>query len=389
MFDITKDGLKLHDTSELLEKAQKAFTDIWPDMNVDPATPQGQLITTITNMLAESQSKIAELANIFYMGGNGKWLDIRNQTFFGLTRRAASPNMIDVKIVGTPFFKLDAGMEISDADGKYKFKLAKDMVINASGTIITTFISDEDLTNSAIAIGQINTIVNDLGPNTIESVANTSYLFKAVPLESDGNYYNRSVDSINFRSNSVFGSGLAYIRQLIGVTRAEGKENITNIPETYMGVNLPPHSITYVIEGGDVNDVAKAILYKKNPGCDLGGDVEVSVTDDVSGTEYNISFFRPEYKPLYITCNIKEMITDNKNYADVLASKINEYLVNIRIGTDLYAAELLNTIGDVGFIITDFKIYDNIDKTGDGKNVLAQFKTIYTIDATNIEILTT
>lgn len=388
MFNITSNGLKLQDTSELLSRVQKAFSDIWADINLDPATPQGQLITEITNILAECQSNVAELANVFYMGGNGKWLDIRNQTFFGLLRREASPNMIDVKIVGVPFTKLSAGFEISDDSGTYIFKLNNDIIIDASGTKMASFISDEDMSNVSLSIGQINTIVTSIAPGIIESVANTSYLFKATPLESDGNYYNRSVDSINFRSNSVFGSGLAYIRQVTGVTRAEGKENISNMPESYMGVELPPHSITYVIEGGDINDVAKAILYKKNPGCDLGGDVNVSTVDEVSGTEYNISFYRPEYKPLYITCYIKEQLTDNKNYADTLASKINEYLSNIRIGTDIYATELLNTIGDVNFIITDFKIYDTEEKTGDGKNVIAQFKTIYTIDAADIEIMT-
>lgn len=387
MFSITSNGLKLQDTSELLSQVQKAFSDIWADINLEPSTPQGQLITEITNILAECQSNIAELANIFYMGGNGKWLDIRNQTFFGLLRREASPNMIDVKIVGKPFTQLSAGFEISDTDGLYKFKLNSDIVIDASGVKMASFISDEDMSNVSLSIGQINTIVTSISDNSIESVSNTSYLFKATPLESDGNYYNRSVESINFRSNSVFGSGLAYIRQLSGVTRAEGKENITNIPLDYMGVELPPHSITYVVEGGDINEVATAILYKKNPGCDLGGDVNVSVADSVSGTEYNISFYRPEYTPLYITCYVKEQITDNKNYADALASKIDEYLSNIRIGTDIYATELLNTIGDVNFIITDFRIYNSVDKSGDGKSVASQFKTIYTIDSANIEII--
>lgn len=388
MFDITNSGLVLQDTSELLARAQKVFTDIWPDINTDTSTPQGQIITELTDILAECQSRIAELANVFYLGGNGKWLDLRNQTFFGIVRRPASPNMIDIKIVGQPLYKINAGFEISDVDGIYKFMLDKDIVINASGEITTTFISNEDLSNAAIALGQINTIVTDVNDNIIESVSNTSFLFKAAPLESDGNFYNRSTDSINFRSSSVFGAGLAYIRQVTGVTRAEGKENITSVAETYKKVELPPHSITYVIEGGDVEEVAKAILFKKNPGCSLGGDVMVDVLDNVSDTTYTVSFFRPIYTPLYITCIVKEQLLDNKNYADTLNNRINEYLTNIRIGTDIYATELLNTISDVNFIITDFKIFGSPDKIGDGKMVAADFKTIFTVVTADIEILT-
>lgn len=388
MFDLTSSGLVLQDTSELLARAQKVFTDIWPDINTDAATPQGQIITELTDILAECQSRIAELANVFYLGGNGKWLDLRNQTFFGIVRRPASPNMIDVKIVGQPLYKIKAGFEISDVEGIYKFVLDKDIVINASGEITTTFISNEDLSNAAIALGQINTVVTDVNDNIIESVSNTSFLFKAVPLESDGNFYNRSIDSINFRSSSVFGAGLAHIRQVTGVTRAEGKENITNVVEEYKKVELPPHSITYVIEGGDVEEVAKAILSKKNPGCALGGDVIVDVVDNVSNTTYNVSFFRPIYTPLYIKCTVKEQLLDNKNYADTLNNRINEYLTNIRIGTDIYATELLNTISDVNFIITDFKIFSSPDKIGDGKMVAADFKTIFTVVTADIEILT-
>lgn len=384
MWAKTDAGLVLQDTSELLAEVQKIFTDIWPDINLDASTPQGMIITALTDKIAQCQSSIAELANIFYQGGSGHWLDIRNNTLFGLTRKEATTNYIDIQITGIPYYRLKAGLEVSDADGLYKFYLKNALTIGASGIITASFISDDDLTNAAIAIGDINTLVAP--DSNIEQVKNTSYLFKAHPSESDSAYYFRAEQSTFYRSDSIFSAMLAYIKQLDGVTRAEGRENFNNTQEEYKGVMLPAHSVTFVVEGGDVDTIAKGIFKKKNPGCDLGGDVEVDVYDEYAYKPYNIKFYRPEYKPLYIEAVINADINDNANYKEVIYNLINEYLKMSRIGQDIYVLDLINDVATIGFTIRTLNIYDNSNKTGDGYRVVAGFKSIYTIDINNINV---
>lgn len=384
MWTKTDAGLVLQDTSELLAEVQKIFTDIWPDINLDASTPQGMIITALTDKIAQCQSSIAELANIFYQGGSGHWLDIRNNTLFGLTRKEATTNYIDIQITGLPYYQLKAGLEVSDAEGLYKFYLKNTLTIGASGIITASFISDEDLANTAIAIGDINTLVTP--DSNIEQVKNTSYLFKAQPSESDSAYYIRAEQSTFYRSDSIFSAMLAYVKQLDGVTRAEGRENFGNTQEEYKGVMLPAHSATFVVEGGDVDTIAKGIFKKKNPGCDLGGDVEVEVYDEYAYKPYNIKFYRPEYVPLYIEAVINADINDNANYKEVIYNLINEYLKTSRIGQDIYVLDLINGVATIGFTIRTLNIYDNSSKTGDGYRVVAKFKSIYTIDINNINV---
>lgn len=386
MWTKTDAGLVLQDTSELLAEVQKIFTDIWPDINLDASTPQGMIITALTDKIAQCQSSIAELANIFYQGGTGHWLDIRNNTLFGLTRKEATTNYIDVQITGLPYYQLKAGLEISDTDGLYKFYLKDALTIGASGVIMASFISDDDLTNAAIAIGDINTLV--VPDSNIEQVKNTSYLFKAQPSESDSAYYIRAEQSTFYRSDSTFSAMLAYVKQLDGVTRAEGRENFSNVQEEYKGVMLPSHSVTFVVEGGDVNTIAKGIFKKKNPGCALGGDVEVDVYDAEYNTysPYKIKFYRPEYVPLYIEAVINADINDNANYKETIYNLINDYLKVSQIGQDIYVLDLINAAATIGFIVRTLNIYDNSDKEGDGYRVVAAFKSIYTIDVNNVNV---
>ena len=384
MWTKTDAGLVLQDTSELLAEVQKIFTNIWPDINLDASTPQGMIITALTDKIAQCQSSIAELANIFYQGGTGHWLDIRNNTLFGITRKEATTNYIDVRITGLPYYQLKAGLEISDADGLYKFYLKNTLTIGSSGVITASFISDDDLTNAAIAIGDINTLV--VPDSNIEQVKNTSYLFKAQPSESDSAYYIRAEQSTFYRSDSIFSAMLAYVKQLDGVTRAEGRENFSNVQEEYKGVMLPAHSVTFVVEGGDVDTIAKGIFKKKNPGCDLGGDVEVDVYDEYAQKPYNIKFYRPEYKSLYIEAVINADINDNANYKEVIYNLTNEYLKTSRIGQDIYVLDLINDAATIGFTIRTLNIYDNLGKIGEGYRVVAGFKSIYTIDISNINV---
>lgn len=385
MWTKTDAGLVLQDTSELLAEVQKIFTDVWPDINLDASTPQGMIITALTDKIAQCQSSIAELANIFYQGGTGYWLDIRNNTLFGLTRKEATTNYIDVQITGLPYYQLKAGLEVSDTDGLYKFYLKDTLTIGASGVIMTSFISDDDLTNAAIAIGDINTLV--VPDSNIEQVKNTSYLFKAQPSENDSAYYIRAEQSAFYRSDSTFSAMLAYVKQLDGVTRAEGRENFSNTQEEYKGIMLPPHSVTFVVEGGDVNTIAKGIFKKKNPGCALGGDVEVDVYDEHDKyTSYTIKFYRPEYVPLYIEAVINADINDNANYKETIYNLINDYLKVSQIGQDIYVLDLINAAATIGFIIRTLNIYDNSDKEGDGYRVVAAFKSIYTINVNNVNV---
>lgn len=385
MWEVTNNGLKLQDTAEIRAEVQKIFTDIWPQLSLEPSTPQGQLITAITDKIAAAQSSAAELANILFQGGSGVWLDFRNATLFGLSRRMASTNMIDIKIVGTPYYVVKAGFQVSDAEGKHVFTLPKDVIILTDGYIIATFTSDEDLSHTTFAIGDINTPLDSVPE--IQSVSNTSFLFRAREAESDGEYYLRAEQSKYYRAASITSAGLAYVRQTSGVTRATVYENYTDLPTTYKGISMPRHSVTYAVEGGDAQDIATAILMKKNPGAALGGDVKMKVMDNTSGQMYDIAFYRVAYKPVYVTLTVKRQLYDNLNYKEQVLPVIEEYLNSMQIGEDLYATKIVADL-DVPFLMRSLLVYPTEDRDTDGTYIESKFNECFQISIDNIQVVT-
>lgn len=80
----TENGLELQDTSTILKQVQNVFLTAFPNLNTDPSTPQGQIITAITEMFVQAQSDITEFANIFVNGGTGVWLDAYCKIYYGI-----------------------------------------------------------------------------------------------------------------------------------------------------------------------------------------------------------------------------------------------------------------------------------------------------------------
>lgn len=385
MWQVSNNGLVLQDTAELLAEVQQVFTDIWSDINLDASTPQGMIITKLTDKLAEAQGKLVELANVYFQGGSGIWLDIRNQSLFGITRRLATTNSVDIKITGVPYYLVQAGTQVSDSDGNNVFTLQNSISILSTGEVIATFYNDTDnFQNIAIGLGDLDTLV---GTNAnIQKVENVSYIAKSRETESDGDFLQRAEASKYQRADSITSAGLAYVRQIEGVTRAEIYENYTNLQESYKNEVMPPHSINYVVEGGDVQAVAQGILYKKNPGCAFGGDTTIDVVDSVSAQTYKVSFHRPFYTELYMTATIKQQLYDNLNYQDVLYEQIYNYIQNLAIGEDVYATKIVNSL-NIDFILRSLQIYDNSGKSGDGVAITSDFTECYNLQKDNIQIV--
>lgn len=82
-------------------------------------------------------------------------------------------------------------------------------------------------------------------------------------------------------------------------------ENDTNIIDADL---IPPHSVWFIIEGGDNNEIAAAALTKKTTGAGWKGDTSIDVVLSTGQTK-TVLFDRPESKNLFIRFEIKPTIT--------------------------------------------------------------------------------
>ena len=100
----------------------------------------------------------------------------------------------------------------------------------------------------------------------MERVTNEAPSTLAVMRETDAQLFNRCLYFGSTATNASFRSIMANVAQVQGVSRIAGAENVLDTPQTIQGVELTPHSICIVVDGGENEAIAKAIQQSKATG---------------------------------------------------------------------------------------------------------------------------
>ena len=165
-------------------------------------------------------------------------------------------------------------------------------------------------------------------------------------IETDGELRQRQTISVSNPSQTMLAGTLGAIRALKNVARVSVYENDTNISAVDPDNNpfgLPPHSITCVVEGGNDNDIAEAILYHKGIGCYTNGTTVISVKDQ---NEYinTVRFYRPSYVPIFVHIKIKKYTGYISSLASTVKSAIYDYIKGLEIGRDVSISMLTGIV---------------------------------------------
>ena len=248
----------------------------------------------------------------------------------GIARSSATYSTCNVVLSGTPNTPISGGV-VQDAAG-YKWTIP-DTIIGANGLV--TIEATCTVAGSVSANpGDINKIVTPT--YGWQDVHNTESAVPGANIETDSKLRQRQSFSTAQPSRTVLEGIKGAIAELSGVTRLKLYENDTNLVDAD---GLPPHSITAVVEGGTDDDIARAIFFKKTPGCYTNGDQTVSM-HDTFGQEVRIRFYRPTYVDMDVTINIKAL----PGYISIIPGEIQtavyNYLNSLEIGDDLYISSL-------------------------------------------------
>ena len=336
----------------ILSEYQTLFKNVFPDINTDPSTPQGQIITSLTQTDLATISYLENLANSFFLGGNGYFLDLWAWNLFRVTRKQGIPSSVLVSVQGVPGTEIPEDFLISD--GKYNYKISKAVTISSTGTIDILFYCTEinEFVANTNTITQIVTIVNG-----VERVNNTNMAKPAILKESDGELFQRCVYFGSTARNASFRSILANVAEVSGVNRIAGAENVTNEPLEVGGVTLTPHSICLVVEGGENEDIANSIFNSRATGCDMVGNTEVTILLD--SQKYTYKFYRPTAVPLKAEVNVSAIgaiISSNyeSEVKSVLSNFINNLDINKNITQPLLANNLIKNVTDLNILDVKF-----------------------------------
>lgn len=193
------------------------------------------------------------------------------------------------------------------------------------------------------------------------------------------------------RSNTMVDSVVAEIlNTVVGIETVSGFENDTDFVNDRQ---MPPHSIEFVVEGGEDSEIASAILRKKAGGIQTYGSVVVDVPGKY-GDSIPIKFNRPTY--IYVWLKIvlhckRSSLPDN--YKKMVSSLIVEKNKKISTGKNLLIQTLIESLYEAipGLTYVDIQsaYRDNLSQTPTNfvaKNVLVNSRQKIILSEDRIEV---
>lgn len=256
-----------------------------------------------------------------------------NVAFANIQRKGATSSVASLTLTGTAGTTISGATAIDQNDYVWDIE---DCVIGSDGTV------------QANATCQTTGSIQAL-PNTINRIGTPMFGWTSVTnqfaatagndVETDAELRGRYSYSIRTPSLTVFESIVASIQQVAEVTRVAGFENDTSATSTGteppdIPAGLPPHSVTFTVEGGDDEEVAQAIYNKKTPGCYTNGTTEVQIMSE-SGNVDTIRFYRPTYVPIYASVSVRKLSGWNDELEDRIKQNIVDYIEGLNVTEDV------------------------------------------------------
>lgn len=164
-----------------------------------------------------------------------------------------------------------------------------DNLTTGSVTTIANFFTQE-YGRITLPYGIVTKMVNNIAGFT--GVTNRLEPYYGRLQETDVELRQSYIAKSALRSNTMIDSIVADILNNVAyVESASGYENDTDVSDAR---GLPAHSIEIIVEGGDNNGIAEAILRRKAGGIQTYGNITVNVPGKY-GDEIPIRFNRPDY----------------------------------------------------------------------------------------------
>lgn len=299
-------GLMLPTEAQIKAGVWQAFqTAFGGALNESDATPQGQLVTSITAALGAANDLLLQYVNLVDPPlSSGRMQDALGRIYF-LTRLAAQPTTVTATCVGASGTVIPAGSLALATDGTIYASLG-DATIPGTGSIAVEFAAQTKGPISCPA-GALNTIYRvipgwDSITNPADGVLGS---YEETPAQFEG----RRAASVAANATGILPAVRGAVLAVSGVTDAYVTENTTGSTVTIGGVSIAAHSLYVCVNGGTDANVARAIWTKKPPGCAYNGSTSVSVQDSSSGytppyPAYTVSFQRPTPTTIYFAVSI-------------------------------------------------------------------------------------
>ena len=322
MADITPEGVASRTMQQYTSDLQERFLQALnlTDLNFDVETPQGQLISVLAAALARIDQEMIDLY------GAGSLLTAVGQQLDGLValfsiyRLPARVSTATLTFTGSAGTQVPTNTSVRSSQGDL-FTTTEVGTIAAGATTVDIPVSSIETGRIFVGANSINDLVS--GVAGITAVTNASEGVIGRDVETDSQLRNRFVLTAAANSFGSVDAIRANVLRLGDVEFCVVRDNPSASEITVGTTAIAAYSVLVVVEGGEDEDVAEAILRKKPAGTPTVGTTSVE-SRSISGVIETVRFTRVAPLPVAVTLTID---TD-ASYAGATTQLIIQALVD-------------------------------------------------------------
>ncbi|EAA7833696.1 hypothetical protein HG772_004654 [Salmonella enterica] len=329
---VTAEGISAPDYQTILDTLTSYFQQIYgSDAYLEPDSKDGQMVALVALAVHDANNTAIAVYNCFSPAtGYGAALT-SNVKINGIARKGATNSTVDLLLTGTAGTTITNGT-VKDTNNVI-WRLPDSVVIGVDGTVTATAICSKSGAVAAPA-GTITTINTPTRGWT--SVTNPAAATVGAPAETDAELRIRQGQSVAIPSITPFEGVDGAIANIAGVTRHKLYENDTGKTD---GNGLPPHSISAIVDGGDVTEIARTIRGNKGQGVRTWGKTSVTVPDKY-GNPHIISFSRPTDVPVYGKITLKVFAGYTSQIGVQIQQAVADYINRLMIGDQVLLSRI-------------------------------------------------
>ncbi|EHP1713536.1 baseplate J/gp47 family protein [Salmonella enterica subsp. enterica serovar Javiana] len=329
---VTAQGISAPDYQTILNTLTSYFRQIYgSDAYLEPDSKDGQMVALWALSVHDANNTAIAVYNSFSPTTAQTAALSSNVKINGITRKIATNSTADLLLTGT------AGTTITNGSARDKngiiWNFPASVTIGVDGTVLVTAICSNSGAVAALA-GAITTINTPTRGWT--SVTNPAAATVGAPAETDAELRIRQGQSVAIPSITPFEGVDGAIANIAGVTRHKLYENDTGKTD---GNGLPPHSISAIVDGGDVTEIARTIRGNKGQGVRTWGKTSVTVPDKY-GNPHIISFSRPTDVPVYGKITLKVFAGYTSQIGVQIQQAVADYINRLMIGDQVLLSRI-------------------------------------------------
>ncbi|ELC7788733.1 baseplate J/gp47 family protein [Escherichia coli] len=329
---VTAEGISAPDYQTILDTLTSYFQQIYgSDAYLEPDSKDGQMVALVALAIHDANNTAISVYNCFSPAtGYGAALT-SNVKINGIARRGATNSTVDLVLTGTAGTSITNGT-VKDTNNVI-WRLPALVTIGVGGTVTVT----ATCSNSGAVAALVGTVTTINSPTRgWASVTNPAAATVGAPAETDAELRIRQGQSVALPSLTPFEGVDGAIANVAGVTRHKLYENDTGATDSN---GLPPHSISAIVDGGDVTEIAQTIRGNKGQGTATYGTTSVTVPDTY-GNLHVISFSRSTDVPIYGHITLKAFTGYTSQIGVQIQQAVSDYINGLTIGDDVLLSRI-------------------------------------------------